>query len=644
MSAYATYDTIPLGGYAVGDTLTVQFTGKNIPNIGLFTNEEDIQPVGAGGTGLFLQSSSNSTGVESYTFSLVGPWLQDPGKTLYESWNTGRPYESGLGKNYELACDSSYENSGYEGSYFGLFNLQDGVTYQYSVSTEETMESDDKIIVDATLRKWKGYEWVTVKTLSWEVEHNLVSLAGRYAILYGLSTETGIEGIEFYYQIEHAEGVQTDKEYLLHAYPGGVEMVTEENRRTYGEMGLNVLLLGSSPSYSLYSISATSNQNLYTILSDSSQQVIMMDNFLHNLSMQTGDLTDGIARTIYDNGAYVETVCFTSQEEINEYVANRMAIYKNFPAFYGLRLKDEPTYQQFTALGQVYRAIKACMPECFVLVNLLPYYDSESSFAENYASLSTEQSYRAYLNGWIDASAANYLMTDSYPIRALLSEQTDHLFGLQIIAEICAQRNLQFHLVTQSYKTGNYRNLTEADILWQINLAMAFGADCISYYRYSTPNDGGEISALVGNDGTTTVIYDAVKSMHSAMQEIAPELLDYEYVKLNVYGKTSSSHVSELKKSTLTHIVGATVNNTKVSLVITELTDGNGRTGYMIVNAVSTATMGLYSSNLTSLTATVNLAFADGVSEYKKIVNGALVSCQNTSFTLGAGEAVFIII
>ena len=123
---------------------------------------------------------------------------------------------------------------------------------------------------------------------------------------------------------------------------------------------------------------------------------------------------------------------FATQAALDAQIKKWMDPYASHGAFYGVQLVDEPSYTQFTALGQIYRSIKRLYPDAYVHCNLLPCTETSISggaMAEPSAELIAKYmglgyganaellaGWEGYLTGFLDATGADYIMYDRYPL------------------------------------------------------------------------------------------------------------------------------------------------------------------------------------------------------------------------------------
>lgn len=219
------YSYVGLGEYKTGNALQFTFTGKNIPNLALFTDTNNGQAAG-GGTGLFLQSSYVNGGANSQRFSVLGPYRLDSGnpadytggyKAICEN---NKAYIDGVGVSNGVPGDSPVNQSP-----FGYLNLEDGVEYRYTVGTQYSLSGASsgeisyngeavegrfvKLYFMLDRKTEEGYE--RIKTITFNYEHRLPDLENTFAVVYGASNEADcvfkVEKLETLpeYQVEYNE-------------------------------------------------------------------------------------------------------------------------------------------------------------------------------------------------------------------------------------------------------------------------------------------------------------------------------------------------------------------------------------------------------------------------------------------------------
>lgn len=348
---------------------------------------------------------------------------------------------------------------------------------------------------------------------------------------------------------------------------------------------------------------------------------------------------------------------FADQEALNAYVKTQIQDIVSHKAFYGIMLDDEPAYTQFTAIGEVYTAIKACAPNAFVGVNLLPYVEDESHYALYSATNTGEAAYQDYLNSYYVAmgKASGHLQYDDYPVRE--SGQTEaatgesyilntHLKNAQIVAKFCKEKNLVFDKVFQTCGGGTtgkiWRKPTQTDMYWQMNIGMAMGVKTFSYWTYYPVRNVDveyydQTASFVNKAGEKNALYTWMQAIHTEMQKAADVLFYFNWQGMQIIGATSGeAYLSELTKDSFT---GISVNATGGAALVTEMLDSeHNQKGYYVTNVTDPT----QTENETVVTITFTgseraVVYVKGEASIIVLENGVY------TFTLKAGQGVFVL-
>ncbi len=179
------YDYKGLGSYSVGDTLQFTFKGNNIPNVALFTNKSSVNAIGGGteNTGIFLQTSGYYGEVYNQRLYISGPFMLDAGSVDAYKTLPGREdfvWRTWLGANIEYGVQVN--------SPFGISNLDANTNYVYRISTAAGSDAS-KVVLLLKLYSVKNGQYGLVESYQKEIVHNLPSLEGTYAIVYGAGNQ-----------------------------------------------------------------------------------------------------------------------------------------------------------------------------------------------------------------------------------------------------------------------------------------------------------------------------------------------------------------------------------------------------------------------------------------------------------------------
>ena len=380
-------------------------------------------------------------------------------------------------------------------------------------------------------------------------------------------------------------------------------------------------------------------------------KVILRDMRLYNLSQ------------IKDVGVIGENAEFASEAELDAYVAECVRFYKDHPAFYGVIIADEPSYDKVLAYGQMYKAIKRVLPDKHVQANLLPptisSYDTRYPKIEGFEGTQEEEilaRYELYLRAFIESTGAHYIQYDDYP---MVATQINPLYlrGLQIASGLAKEYGIELHLVSQTFGMnwkGNlqFRPVNEDDARWMNNILLGFGVKEMQYFTYMTrPENKTDGESFI--DGASYLTYAGEKTnLYYFMQKImqnnnkfAQTILNFDYQGSRSYEKLPtnfvSTHVANMDNS-YTFKKLSSINIDREVALVTELYDKqNDRFMYMVMNVTDPAQKGSRAYQTTEVTFadeyTHVVIYQDGVGTPQKL-NG-----NKLQVALESGQAVFLL-
>lgn len=188
------------------------------------------------------------------------------------------------------------------------------------------------------------------------------------------------------------------------------------------------------------------------------------------------------------------------------------AEYTRHPAFYGLHFMDEPWRDKFEPLAAKAKKWKAEFPDKKLVTTLLPSYAGETMLGGTF---------RDYVNDFIDIAQPEILQFDFYPFREgaekyfqdhALIRQTAKDAGIPAAAFVLTSGHA-------AYK----RNLSAADLRWEMAVLMAFGFSSISHYAIDPPYNGYD--RFYSDDGERNELWYNVQTVNR-------EVLKWDHVYL----------------------------------------------------------------------------------------------------------------
>jgi len=220
-----------------------------------------------------------------------------------------------------------------------------------------------------------------------------------------------------------------------------------------------------------------------------------------------------------------------------------VADYKNHPALHSYYVVDEPGAGLFQRLGDIIRHLEKADPDHPGYINLFP----------NYATPKQLQSvdYRQHIEDFMQIVKPSILSYDHYHFlkenltivedgfadekerliyeAAVRTEDRPGFFeNIEIVRDASLKYNTPFMVVILLLAHGSYRDLTEAEIRWEVYQTLAYGSSCISYFTYWCPKFDPiwqPHSSIIENDGRKSVHYDEVKRINSEVAILGSRLL-----------------------------------------------------------------------------------------------------------------------
>jgi hypothetical protein len=197
-----------------------------------------------------------------------------------------------------------------------------------------------------------------------------------------------------------------------------------------------------------------------------------------------------------------------------------VADYAEHPALWGYFVTDEPNASQFENLGAINRYLLKKDPKHIPFINLFPTYASREQLGN--------PTYEEHVASFIQTVHPRLLSYDHY---ALVGDslRPDYFENMEIIRRQALKHKIPFNFILLSVPHFSYRNPTEADLRWQVNTALAYGARGIMYFTYSSLPDNEHYSgwgdAIIARDGSRTAKYDQVKRINGELKRLAPTLM-----------------------------------------------------------------------------------------------------------------------
>ncbi len=198
------------------------------------------------------------------------------------------------------------------------------------------------------------------------------------------------------------------------------------------------------------------------------------------------------------------------------------------PALWGYYVTDEPNASQFEQLATVNRYLLKRDPKHIPFINLFPTYALPEQLGN--------PTYRDHVASFLQIVRPKLLSYDHY---ALFKDsiRPDYFENMEIIRQQALQHKVPFNYILLSIPHFAYRTPSEADLRWQVNTALAYGARGIMYFTYDSvrnmPASEAWGDAIIDRQGQRTARYEQVKQINSELKRLAPTLM--QLTSLGVY-------------------------------------------------------------------------------------------------------------
>ena len=212
------------------------------------------------------------------------------------------------------------------------------------------------------------------------------------------------------------------------------------------------------------------------------------------------------------------------REEVRLRIRRLLKLYARYSALAGLNLYDEPSRDLFGIVGYAREVLKGVAPNELPYVNVWPSYASNSALGTS--------TYEEYLRLYLSEVAPPLLCFDHYPLPEGTGISSDSFYNWAVIRRYSLQAGIPSWVFIQSADFGGEgasiskrRRPNEAEILWQINVSLAYGAKGIQYFTYWTPAATHFGEALVSRAGVLTPLYNYARRANNYLRVVGKVLL-----------------------------------------------------------------------------------------------------------------------
>ena len=318
-----------------------------------------------------------------------------------------------------------------------------------------------------------------------------------------------------------------------------------ETARRYAELAeanFNAVIGGNGVS------NTRANRLALTACGENDLRLVLDDSALRNaiegtppaVQSQSQEEPEGVlqALTEQDSQQDVQAQAAADRQAITRRIEELRAEFGNgeYPALAGIFLYDEPGKSLFPTLQFAKEEVERVFAG-----EELPYVNAWPSYASPRNALEAP-SYEDYLNFYLDeerypgsAVAPPFLSFDHYPLLADEKTTADYFYNHAVIRRFALRFGVPSWGFVQSMGFDGRgiglaprRSPDEAEIFWQINVALAYGVKGIQYFTYWTPDNGDGIkfgNALITRAGQRTALYNYSQRANDYLGAVGGQLL-----------------------------------------------------------------------------------------------------------------------
>jgi len=258
---------------------------------------------------------------------------------------------------------------------------------------------------------------------------------------------------------------------------------------------------------------------------------------------------------------------------------SRVEYYKDHPAFYGMRISDEPQASQFEIIRMKLDEFEATFPGKMSFVNVCPY---------------REGFYETYVDEYMQTIKPEFLSYDDYAMLADGTIRQTYFKTLAYIKAKAEEYGVPAHTFLLSVGHGGeraYRNPSLADLRWQIACAFAYGYDWFSHFNCTPLN--GTYEMMIGKQGgEPTPLYYDVQTVNKEVHKWDNVYLSFDWIGtapiIGSHGRANEMFAlinDGIIK--LGEIEGIKDIATNEDLLFGVFEDAKGNRGFMAVNATN---------------------------------------------------------
>lgn len=335
----------------------------------------------------------------------------------------------------------------------------------------------------------------------------------------------------------------------------------------------------------------------------------------------------------------------------DEDAADLAEFYQNLTAykgFGGLMVQDEPGIQSFMQLKEMKTNFIKYMPDYAFYVNMMPTYASVNQLMQGAAigggGAASRELYEQYVDGYLNDVRPQFFSYDFYPMMGQFPNIDSGYFeNLSIVREKTNAAKIPFWTFIQATSWNSYVRISnQAEIDWQVNTSLAYGAKGIQYFCYWTPYDDAgtspgfypsrsdaEIGSMVSHDGQKQDMYYKVQKTNTHLNAVGSYMIDAGFAGIMQNGESPDEIPARDKIASFRQLTSVSGDNAIVGCF-----DYKGKTLLYVMNNSLTKT---------GADIVLNLNKTNNITKIQNGITSELTG-QNISLVLGAGQGAMLLL
>lgn len=226
-------------------------------------------------------------------------------------------------------------------------------------------------------------------------------------------------------------------------------------------------------------------------------------------------------------------------EGADSVIAEVVSDYSEFNNIIGWDIVDEPNSSKFPVLGAIVKAFRKYSPDKETVINLFPNYATPEQLG-NPDYMSHLEDFVAKVNPhlisydhyhFLGRANRNSIVNDDTidereRLIRLSAETTQNRGGffenIRDVREVALKYGIDPMLIVLLTEHGPYRNLTYGELMWEVNMCLAYGMRRISYFTYWEPGHDEHwqwTNAMCDTEGNRMQHWYDVKSINAVISD-----------------------------------------------------------------------------------------------------------------------------